>query len=94
MEFAVPADNRVKLKESEKIYKYLDLGRELKKLRNMKVTIIPIVTGALGTVTKGLVEGLEDFKKFRNGWRPSKLLHCWDGSEYCEESCKLEETAD
>ena len=51
MDFAVPADHRVKLKESEKRNKYLDLARELKKLRNMKVTLIPIVTDALGTVT-------------------------------------------
>ena len=27
----------------------------------MKVTIVPIVIGALGTVTKGLLKGLEDF---------------------------------
>ena len=31
MEFAVPADHRVKLKEKEKKDKYLDLARELKK---------------------------------------------------------------
>ena len=58
MEFAVPADHRVKLKEKEKNDKYLDLTRELKKLLNMKVTVIPIVIGALGTVTKRL-EDLE-----------------------------------
>ena len=29
--FAVPVDHRVKLKESEKNYKYLDFARELKK---------------------------------------------------------------
>ena len=28
----------------------------------MKVTIIPIVIGAFGTVTKGLVKGLEDLE--------------------------------
>ena len=28
----------------------------------MKVTIIPIVIGALSTVTKGLVQGLEDLE--------------------------------
>ena len=28
----------------------------------MKVTIVPIVIGALGTVTKGLLKGLEDFE--------------------------------
>ncbi len=53
VDFAVPADHRVKLKESEKRGKYLDLVRELKKLWNMQVTIIPIVIGAFGTVTIG-----------------------------------------
>ena len=42
VDFAVRADHRIKLKESEKKDKYLDLARELKKLWNMKVTIIPI----------------------------------------------------
>ena len=41
--------------------KYLDLARELKKLWNMKVTIVPIVIGAFGT-TKGLLKGLEDLE--------------------------------
>ena len=31
VDFAVPADHRIKLKESEKKDKYLDLARELKK---------------------------------------------------------------
>ena len=31
-DFAVPADHRIKLKESEKKDKYLDLARELKRL--------------------------------------------------------------
>ena len=51
VDFAVPADHRIKLKECEKKDKYLDLARELKKLWNMKVTIIPIVIGAFVTVT-------------------------------------------
>ena len=28
----------------------------------MKMSIIPIVAGAVGTVTKGLLQGLEDFE--------------------------------
>ena len=51
-EFAVPVDHRVKMKESEKIDKYLDLARELKKLLNMNVTVISVVTGARGTIRK------------------------------------------
>ena len=62
MDFAVPADHRLKLKESEKRDKYLDLARKLKKTMEHKVTVIPIVTSALGTVTKGLVLVLEDLK--------------------------------
>ena len=58
----VPADHRVKLKENEKRDKYLDLARELEKLWNIKVTVIPIVIGVLGTVTEGLVQGLENLE--------------------------------
>ena len=52
VDFAVPADHRIRLKEWEKKDKYLDLARELKKLWNMQVTITPIVIGAFVTVTK------------------------------------------
>ena len=62
VDFVVPADHRINLKESEKQDKYLDLAKELKKLWNMKVTIVPIVIGALGTITKGLLKGLEDLE--------------------------------
>ena len=58
----VPADHRVKLKEGEMKDKYPDLASELKKLWNMKVTIIPIVSGALGTVIKGLVKNWRIWK--------------------------------
>ena len=63
MDFAIPADHSVTLKESEKRDKYLDLAGELKKLRNMKVTMIPIEIGALDTFTKLLIEGLKDLEK-------------------------------
>ena len=62
VDFAIPADHRIKLKEREKKDKYLDLARELKKLRNMKVPIEPIVIGAFGTEIKGLLKGLEDLE--------------------------------
>ena len=56
VEFAVPADHRINLKKGEK------KGRELKKLWNMQVIIIPIVISAFGTVIKGLQRGLEDLE--------------------------------
>ena len=58
VDFAVPTDYWVKLKESEKKDKYLDLVRE--KLWNMKATVKQIVIDALGTVTKGLVQGRDE----------------------------------
>ena len=49
VDFTDPADNRVKIKETKKSDKYLDLAREL---RNMMITVIPIVIGVLGMVLK------------------------------------------
>ena len=60
VDFAVSADLRIKLKECERKDKYLDLAWELKKLWNMKVTIVPIMIDAFGTVTEEWSKGLED----------------------------------
>ena len=71
VDFAVPADQRIKLKESEsesekKVKRRTStsalLGNLKKKLWNMKVTIILIMIGAFCTVTKGLLKGLEDLE--------------------------------
>ena len=92
-DFTIPADHRVKIKESEKLNKYLDRARELKKkkLWNMKVMVIPIIVGTLGTVLDGL-------EKYRRNWKPKKesrpyrLQHYQDRLEYWEESWRPEET--
>ena len=89
VDFAVLADHRIKLKESEKKDKYLDLARELKKLWNMKVIIIPIMIDAFGTVTKELLKGLEDLeirgrvetiqttRLLRMAWILRRVLETW-----------------
>ena len=53
-----------KKQKKQKKDKGLDLTRELKKTKQwiIKVTVIPTVIGALGTVTKALVQGLEDLE--------------------------------
>ena len=38
-------DHRMKVKEDKRLNKYLDPARELKKLWNIKVTVILIVVG-------------------------------------------------
>ena len=91
VDFPVPVDHRVKLKESEKKDKYLDLARELKKLWNMKVTFILIVIGAIDTVTKYINKGTGGLGNKRTSG--DHRNYCiWDRPEYWEESCRLEET--
>ena len=55
VDFAMSADNRVKMKESKKLDKYLDHARELTKQQNMKVTLIQIIVRALGTWKRDLM---------------------------------------
>ena len=46
-----PGDSRIE-KEKDKIEKYQELGRELLKIWNVKVKIITLVAGSLGTTPK------------------------------------------
>ena len=52
IDFAVPGDNRIEEMEKNKIEKYQDFGRELQKIWNVKVKIIPLVVGSLGAIPK------------------------------------------
>ena len=52
IDFAVPADSRIVEKEKDKIEKYQDLARELQKIWNVKVKIIPLLVGTLGALSK------------------------------------------
>ena len=52
IDFAVPGGSRIEEKEKDKIEKYQDLGRELQKIWNVKVKILPLVVGSLGAIHK------------------------------------------
>ena len=65
MDFPVPANHRVQIKEIEKIDKYLDFANELKKQWDMQMMVILIVDGALGTIPKGMERGLEQLEMRR-----------------------------
>ena len=92
MDYAVPADQGVKLNENEKKDKYLDLTRELKKQWNVKVTIIPILIGVLVTFTKGFIKVREDLERsgrvetikitelLRSAWILRRVLEIWRDS--------------
>ena len=63
MDFAISGEYTEKIKESEKGDKYVDLIKELKKkLWNMKVAVMLIVVGALGTILNRLLKGVEDLE--------------------------------
>ena len=48
IDFAISGDRNIVIKEQEKIGKYQVLIIELQKVWNVKVVVIPVVTGALG----------------------------------------------
>lgn len=52
IDVAIPGDSRIREKETEKLDKYHDLKIELQRIWKTKVTIIPIVIGALGAFSK------------------------------------------
>ena len=54
IDVAIPGDCRIREKEIEKIEKYHNLKRELKRLWWLKkVEVVPVVVGALGCISKG-----------------------------------------
>ena len=52
----------MKIKENKNRDKNINLPRELKKLRGMKVKVKPIETGALRTIHKDLVKEREELE--------------------------------
>ena len=54
IDVAIPGDCRIHEKETEKIEKYQNSKRELKRLWSLKkVEVVPVVVGALGCISKG-----------------------------------------
>ena len=56
---AVATDQNIKVKKLEKITKYQDLGLQMKRLWDVKTTVIPIMVGALEAVSEELENQLE-----------------------------------
>ena len=56
---AIPADTNVVQKEAEKKLKYKSLCIEIKRMWNLKCTIMPVIIGATGIATRILRKNLE-----------------------------------
>ena len=70
MDFDVPADDGVKMKESEK----RETLKKTEKLWNVNVTVIPVIISALGTFRKGLVLGDLEIRREEETIRATPLL--------------------
>jgi len=56
---AIPVGRNVVQKEAEKKLKYKSLCIEMQRMWNLKCTIVPIIIGATGIVTRSLKKNLE-----------------------------------
>jgi len=54
IDVAIPADRNVVQKKAENKLKYKSLCIEIQRMWNLKCTIIPVITGATGIVTRNL----------------------------------------
>ena len=53
IDIAIPGDIRVSEKEKEKIERYQELKREIKRMWNIRsIKVIPVVVGVLGSTSK------------------------------------------
>ena len=59
IDVAISADRNVVQKEAEKKLKHKSLVIEIQRMWNPKCTIIPVITGATGVVTRSLKKNLE-----------------------------------
>jgi len=59
IDVAIPADRNVVQKEAEKKLKYKSLYIEIKRMWNLKCTIILVINGATAIVTRSLRKNLE-----------------------------------
>jgi hypothetical protein len=58
-EIAMPNDSNINTKETEKLSKYRDMEIAVKRMWKVRTKILSVVTGALGTIKKGLDQNLQ-----------------------------------
>ena len=58
IDVAIPDDRRVRAKQDEKVEKYRDLAREIRKKGVIRKKVTPIVVGGLGTIPLRIKENL------------------------------------
>ena len=54
VDFSVPFDANVEMKEEEKMTRYAELATEVRRLHRVSTKVVPVVVGALGVVSRRL----------------------------------------
>ena len=54
IDMSIPTEQNTSVRVTEKLSKYKDLKIEIERMWGMTATTIPVVTGALGLIKKGL----------------------------------------
>ena len=98
IDVAVSGDRNVIKEETGKILKYKDLTIEIQCMWNVKTKVIPVITGATGTISKSFrkyVNNKPGKMKSRN-WRkqPYWALHTYFGKYYVKYNRFNTETSD
>ena len=75
IDVAVHADRNVVQKGAEKKLKYKSLCIEIQRMWNLKCTIIPVIIGASGIVTRSLRKNLEAVPGKHNRFTAKELLY-------------------
>jgi hypothetical protein len=52
IDVAISGDRNVIKKEAKKVLKYRDLTREIQRMWNVKIKVIPVIIEATGTISK------------------------------------------
>jgi hypothetical protein len=60
IDVAIIVDRNVIKKEAEKILKHKDLVTEIQRMWNVKGKVVPVITGATGTISKSLRQYLSN----------------------------------
>jgi len=60
IDLAITGDRNVIKKAAEKILKYKDLITEIQRMWNLKANVMPVISGATGTISKSLRQYLSN----------------------------------
>ena len=85
MDIAVPGDLKVKLKETERRDKYLDLARELTKIVEKESNVYSNCNWSTYTVTEWLIKRQKDLQKReipnKSGNHPNSIIEIGQNTE-------------